>query len=136
MKALSVRQPWAWLIVYRHKPVENRDWPTSFRGQFLVHAGQRFDQAGYELVRDCYPEIQMPAPAEFPTGGIVGAASITDCVTYLKSSWFTGRYGFLLDDAQPLPFVPYRGQLGFFNVPDKVLADPYAAHLISPTEAY
>ncbi len=136
MKALSIQQPWAWLIVNRHKPVENRGWPTAIRGQVLIHAGQKFDQAGYELVRDCYPEIEMPAPTEFPRGGIVGAASITDCVTYLKSSWFTGRYGFLLDDARPLPFVPYRGQLGFFNVPDKVLADPDAAHLLPRAEAF
>lgn len=136
MKALSIQQPWAWLIVHGFKPVENRSWPTSFRGPILVHAGQKFDQAGYELVRDCYPDIPMPVPAEFPRGGIVGAAAITDCVTYLKSSWFTGRYGFLLDDARPLPFVHYRGQLGFFEVPDKALADPNAAHLFAHAEGF
>lgn len=41
--ALSIRQPWAWLIVNNHKPVENRSWPTSFRGRFLVHAGKTRD---------------------------------------------------------------------------------------------
>jgi hypothetical protein len=39
MRTLSIRQPWAWLIVNGHKPVENRDWATSFRGPVLIHAG-------------------------------------------------------------------------------------------------
>src|SRR5580765_3071606 len=44
MKALSIRQPWAWLIVNGHKPVENRSWPTKYTGKLLIHAGQRFEQ--------------------------------------------------------------------------------------------
>src|SRR5690349_14501124 len=43
MKALSIRQPWAWLIVNGHKPVENRSWPTKYTGKLLIHAGQRFE---------------------------------------------------------------------------------------------
>jgi ASCH domain len=44
MKALSVRQPWAWLIVQGFKGIENRTWQTSFRGTVLIHAGMRIDQ--------------------------------------------------------------------------------------------
>ena len=40
MKALSIRQPWAWLIVHGRKDIENRSWRTKFRGRFLVHAAQ------------------------------------------------------------------------------------------------
>ena len=40
MKALSIRQPWAWLIVNSHKHIENCDWPTKFRGRFLIHASK------------------------------------------------------------------------------------------------
>ena len=39
--ALSIRQPWAWLIVNGYKDIENRDWPTKFRGRMLVHAPRR-----------------------------------------------------------------------------------------------
>src|SRR5438045_8559495 len=39
MKALSIRQPWAWLIVNGHKPVENRSWSTKYTGKLLIHAG-------------------------------------------------------------------------------------------------
>jgi len=48
MKALSVRQPWAWLIANNLKPIENRTWPTRYRGAFLIHAGQTFDLQGQD----------------------------------------------------------------------------------------
>lgn len=39
MKALSVRQPWAWLIVNGYKDIENRDWSTQQRGRIWIHTG-------------------------------------------------------------------------------------------------
>ena len=39
LKAISIRQPWAWLIVNGYKDVENRIWATSLRGRVLIHAG-------------------------------------------------------------------------------------------------
>jgi hypothetical protein len=71
MKALSIRQPWAWLIVHGHKDIENRTWTTTFRGRFLVHAGRTFDPEGYRWVRREL-SIEMPEPAAFDRGGIVG----------------------------------------------------------------
>ncbi len=43
MKALSIMQPWAWLIVNGHKDIENRNWPTRFRGPVYIHAGKKID---------------------------------------------------------------------------------------------
>ena len=40
MKALSIRQPWAWMILYAGKDIENREWPTRFRGRVLIHASK------------------------------------------------------------------------------------------------
>lgn len=122
--ALSIRQPWAWLIVNGQKDIENRDWPTGFRGRMLVHAGLTLSRPDYEdvstclLMRDLHP-AGMPA---FPDlkgycGGIVGSVEVVDCVTESESPWFMGRYGFVLRDPRPLPFVPWKGRLGFFNVP-------------------
>ena len=59
---------------------------------------------------------------DYPAGGIVGTATITDCVTYSSDGWFFGKYGFMLKDARPLPFVPCRGALGLFPVSGEVLA--------------
>lgn len=116
MKALSVRQPWAWLIVNGWKDVENRTRRTTFRGQFLVHASKTINREAFEDIRVRCPYIRLPAEAELETGGIVGAAFLTDCVDVSVSEWFTGPWGWTLQCAIPLPFLPYRGRLGFFPV--------------------
>ena len=38
MKTLSIRQPWASLIVKGFKDVENRSWRTPIRGEIAIHA--------------------------------------------------------------------------------------------------
>ena len=117
MIALSILQPWAWLIANGHKDIENRTWSTPRRGRFLVHAGKKWgpeQRADLAWVREQVPHIELPA--EFERGGIVGEASIVDCVSESNSPWFFGPRGFLLADARPLPFQPYRGQLGWFHV--------------------
>lgn len=114
MRALSIRQPWAWLIAFGHKPVENRTWSTSFRGPLLIHAGKKIDNEGWLWVRENFPEIALPE--RFEVGGIVGRATLTDCVEEHASPWFFGPFGFVLHHAEPLPFMPCRGRLGLFEV--------------------
>jgi hypothetical protein len=123
MPSLSIRQPWAWLIVNGHKDVENRDWPTKFRGAFLVHAGKTKGREQYEAAARIAEEvgIEMPSIDALDYGGIVGQSCLHGCVTASDSHWFVGEYGFLLRDSKPLPFVPFRGMLGFFNVPPEAI---------------
>lgn len=119
MKALSIRQPWAELIVRGFKPVENRTWATRYRGPVLIHAGQTFDVEGMDWVRAHREALGLPEDWLTWTcnvGGIVGAATITDCVTRHDSPWFFGPRGLVLDDARMLPFLPRRGHLGLFEV--------------------
>lgn len=113
--ALSVQQPWAWLIAHGFKNFENRSWPTKVRGPVLIHASQKFDIEGYEWLRYHRPEIPLPAREAFDRGGIVGRATITDCVSDDNSWWFSGPYGFAFAEAEPLPFIPGPGRLGFFR---------------------
>lgn len=115
MKALSIQQPWAWLIVNSYKDVENRDWPTRVRGRIWIHTGQKFDDEGYAFVLKNFPHIPMPPKAEFPRGGVVGQADIVDCTTGSSSPWFFGDFGFVLANAAPVDFIPCPGALGFFN---------------------
>jgi hypothetical protein len=115
MKALSITQPWAWLITNGYKPLENRTWNTEFRGEFLIHASKGFDKKGYAFVRDSFPEIDLPLPNQFERGGIVGIADLWDVATASSSPWFFGPFGFCLRDARPLPFTPMLGRLGFFE---------------------
>lgn len=131
MLALSIRQPWAWLILHGGKDIENRDWPTKFRGRVLVHASKgmtrdEFDSAAI-FAFGRIGTAKLPTMDMFQRGGIVGSVEIVDCVHRSDSHWFVGRYGFVLRDPRPLPFVPYRGQLGFFDVHAEALAAQEAA---------
>jgi len=61
------------------------------------------------------PRIVLPEKKELNFGGIIGAATITACVTESDSGWFTGKFGFVLEEARVLPFMPCIGTLGFFH---------------------
>ena len=121
MRALSIRQPWAWLIVNGHKDIENRDWSTSYRGQFLVHAGKAMSRSYYENVADYLIQrfaasLALPPFDSLDRGGVIGLTTIVDCVQTSESLWFMGAHGFVLRDSRPLPFHPCNGQLGFFDI--------------------
>lgn len=113
-KALSIQQPWAWLIANGYKDVENRKWKSGYIGSFWIHAGNKIDEEGIAFVKEAFPEI--PLPASFETGGIVGVAHMTGCVSESPSPWFFGPYGFVIKGATPIPFIPYKGMLKFFKV--------------------
>ena len=148
MRALSIRQPWASLILKAGKNIENREWPTKYRGRILVHAAKGMTRAEHEdaiafaveAIRadprnaDATKKVTLRelgfAFDDLPRGGIVGSVEIVDCVRTSDSPWFVGSYGFVLRDPQPLPFTPWKGQLGFFDVPltmDQLAAGPVSA---------
>ncbi len=112
MIALSIRQPWAWLIAAGHKDIENRTWPTGIRGTVLIHAAKQHDGPRDEWD---WPGIKAPERMEY--GGIIGSMEIVDCVKASPSPWFEGPYGFVIRNARQTTFRPWRGQLGFFSVP-------------------
>lgn len=122
---LSIRQPWAWLIVRGIKPVENRTWRTQFRGRVLIHAGITYPKREHASDYDLWWEQGYPAEREKMVGGIVGEAVIVDCVREHPSEFFHGPYGFVLEQPKAYPeIIPYGGRLGFFGVP----ADVARAH--------
>jgi len=134
--ALSIMQPWAWLIVNGFKDIENRNWRAAnpglrFRGPVAIHAGLKIDaEAHDDVVRGINPATgyrDMEGnlyPACFgnqvEVGGIVGVAEIVDVVTATESDWFFGPYGLVTANPRPVPFVPAKGALGFFRWTRKV----------------
>lgn len=124
MKALSIRQPWAWLIINGGKDIENRSWPTRLRGRILVHASKGMTRDEYRSVDDLLTVssmrtlgIKLPAFEELERGGIVGSVEIAGLVSESKSPWFFGPYGFVLQNPRPMPFIQFKGALGFFDIP-------------------
>jgi hypothetical protein len=120
-RALSIRQPWSWLIVHGFKNIENRTWITHHRGPFHVHASSSLfgTIAERERIRVWVRRrfgITVPEDDELPIGGIVGKANIVDVVSKHRSAWFVGPVGFVLTEARPSRFRPMRGALGFFTV--------------------
>lgn len=124
MKALSIRQPWAWLILAGPKDVENRTWRTRYRGPLAIHAARRLDEVYVPRFADLLAEIGLPE--DYPRGGLVGMVELVDVVTASDSPWFCGPYGFVLANPRPLPFVTCRGLPGIFEVPDNVLPRGWA----------
>lgn len=131
MKALTICQPYAHLIVTGQKRVENRTWaPFAYlKGRLiLIHAGK---SKGW--LTDEYP---LPQNAAF--GAIVGAATLADWATYddviagkLDSKHpglsahehVNGPWCFILTDVREFKFpIPFRGAQGFFDVPDTLVA--------------
>lgn len=123
MIALSVRQPWAWLIIHGGKDIENRTWYTGRRGRVAIHASKSMRPAEYEAAVDTIIALQAPCCSlphieDLQLGGIVGSVEIVDCVRESGSPWHApGQWGFVLRDPQPQPYQPWKGQLGFFEVP-------------------
>ena len=130
MKALSLKQPWAWLL-FHGKDVENRTWKTKFRGNILIHASKTWDSAGerwiyINLCRGKLPIKECPTRHDplMKRGALIGVVDIVDCVEQFDSPWFFGPYGWIL--MRPIEFSkPYwlKGSLGLFNVPDQLVKE-------------
>ena len=131
MKALSIRQPWAWAILHAGKRIENRDWRGCYyRGPLLIHAAKGCGVAECEdaigsilKIEDCRETVlkTWPGRVTVERGGIVGVCRLVDVVTASRDPWFCGPLGLVLADVRPLPFVPFKGALGLFDVPDHLV---------------
>jgi len=121
-KVLSIRQPWAWLILHARKDIENRTWATKIRGEVLIHAGATMTREDYFactlFIAPMRSAWRLPAfdVLKAQCGGIVGSVEITRCVAQSESPWFVGPLGFVLANPKVREFVPMKGRLGFFEV--------------------
>lgn len=132
MKALTVKQPWASLIISAGKNIENRDWRTNYRGIIAIHSSAKFEQSEMEdacdFMRGFIPKFSSRIfqrehkSKPLTLGVILGTVEILDCVKESDSPWFCGEFGFVL--ANPVAFaepIPCRGALQFWNVPEELL---------------
>jgi hypothetical protein len=115
VKVLSIRQPWASLIAYGFKDIENRTWRTNYRGPLAIHASSKLD---YTPLSEIGREIGVVLPdIDQSRGGIVGVVDLIDCVEQHRSKWFVGPFGFVMASARRVPFLRCVGQLNVYEAP-------------------
>jgi len=126
--ALSIKQPWATLVVHGKKQLEIRRWSTSQRGRVLIHTGKVADSrdaAWVHVPKELHDFTEL-------RGGIIGAVDVVGCQTYRsleefvkdraqhlnEPEWFEkpALYGFRLANPEVLPFRSYPGWVRFFKV--------------------
>jgi len=126
--ALSIKQPWAALVVAGIKTIEIRKWATSIRGRIFVHAA---------IVPDKRPEGWAKVPEELrplaeTVGGVIGEVDLLSCIGYRTPakftldakkhlndpSWFEApqMYGFQFGSPALVEFIPWKGNVRFFTV--------------------
>lgn len=109
MKALSIRQPHVEAILDGTKTREYRSRACKIRGRVLIHAARGVDAEHFDAV----------VAAGLPCGGLVGSVEVVGC-----EPEESGGFAWLLAD--PVRFaepVAYTGKVGWFEVPDDVVAD-------------
>jgi activating signal cointegrator 1 len=111
VKAISLLQPWAQLVVLGEKIMETRTWPTNYRGPLAIHASRRstnvktlagqqpfrsaltscFKKPSAELAPFYGPPIwvvgnNVAEPVWLPLGAVVGYVQLVDCIL-MTESW-------------------------------------------------
>ena len=134
--ALSIKQPWAALVVRGLKTIEVRRWPTGRRGRILIHAARvpdRREEAWKHVTGDLRSMAQLQ-------GGIIGAVELTECRPYHnlpaflgdqvfhfnEVSWFEPPVlcGFTFARPEVLPFRAFPDWFRFFKVEDLAQHEP------------
>jgi ASC-1-like (ASCH) protein len=129
LKCLSLRQPYAELVVAGRKTIETRTWKTNFRGKFLVHASKVIDRESSDILNiNC---------SKLTRGAVIGLAFVYDVKKYSTKQDFIAdkdkhfssifsepKYGFLLKDTMKLNKpIPLAGKLGFFEVKESIIKE-------------
>jgi len=132
-RALTLWQPWAWLVANGHKDIENRPKGfsfKSFRGDFWIHAGLQTGPASSRVARELAAAAGITIPSLVGSdhfGAIIGRATIVaiipPCANECPHPWhFPAQWGFKVRDARTVKPVACRGYQGFWGVPADVLA--------------
>ena len=132
MKAISLLQPWASLVIMGQKTIETRSWRTSYRGDLLIHASR--GKAGGLIAMEPFFKKYISRFDELPFGAIIGKVVLVDILPvedlFLSNAqinkltmeerafgdYSNGRYAWMLEDSRPLQKpIAINGSLGLWN---------------------
>lgn len=123
MKALTIKQPWASLIIEGYKKFEFRSWKTNYRGKILIHAGLSLEKD----MKERFNAYNL----DYKLGYIIGEAEIVDCIlvdenfneelrvinplVYARSN-HVEKYAWKLENIKKYDKpIPCKGKLGLWN---------------------
>ncbi len=125
MKVITIKQPFASLIAEGLKEYEFRTWKTSYRGEFLIHAGKSVDKKSMKKFEEYH--------LDYPTGCIIAKAKLADCIAIgdkeremlkeknplvysgiIKDETWNG-YGFKIEEVKKIEPIPVNGKLSFWE---------------------
>lgn len=128
MKVLSIREPFATLIMNGNKKIETRSWKTSYRGELYIHASKG------KIIRQKYlnrPELlDIIEGLDMNYGFIICKCNLVDCIymdegfvenikkdkqEYLLGHYEVGRYAWVLDNIEIIEPIKARGRLNIWN---------------------
>lgn len=122
MKALTIKEPWASLIINGYKKYEFRSWKTNYRGKILIHAGMSIEKDMLEKIKAYNIEITK--------GAIIGEAEIIDCIlvdeefdkelrnidNIVYGNNHLNNYAWKLENIKKYDKpIPIKGKLGLWN---------------------
>lgn len=125
MKVLSIKEPWASLIMNGTKKIETRSWKTKYRGEIYIHASlskaKIIKPEVYELIKDM----------NFKCGYIICKCNLVDCIymtdkyvndmkinhyeEYICGHYEVGRYAWIVEDVKVIEPIEAKGKLGLWN---------------------
>jgi hypothetical protein len=124
------------MILHAGKRIENRGWAPSYRGPLLIHASKWYQAREIDETHNDVSDLvcawaeagnEQPTPTQAMyqahRGGIVGVCELVDMRRNEGADpWeVPGALGLVLANPRPLPFVPFKGALGLFDVPDALM---------------
>jgi len=120
MKALSLKQPWADLVVSGVKSIENRRWRSFYHGFLLIHASKTWDKEGAQWICEHFPSLKgFVNSSTHLQGYLIGSVTMTACVEEHPSPWFFGPHGFVFESPREWrreTAILYKGQCKIFEV--------------------
>lgn len=136
IRALSVWQPWASLIILGKKKIETRSWKTAYRGPLLIHAAKATAAVKALCHQEPYRSMLAEIDSEsLPTGCILGQVTLSEIWTTTEAiralsdrdgreiqvgDYGPGRFGWVFTNPQPLKTpLPWRGERGLFDISPK-----------------
>lgn len=113
MRALTVRQPWAWAIFHAGKDIENRSWRNRHTiGTIAIHVSGNADPID-RLPRN----VRRPEKHVLVRGAIIGVVDVVKVVQRSRSRWFQGPLGWVLKNPRRLrDAIPCTGGLGLWKM--------------------